>query len=195
MTNPYNQPGSGDPYGQQVPGWGQQNAAPPQPPKPKWTPFKTGLFGCLGLVVAGLSLFAGCAALGGLGAAVNDAGGSGDSTVATETTAPEVAEETTAPPELTADDIKLRVKTLDKQCFGSAGCNVTYRVEVVTVFVEVPADASYEVSYKVSGPESGPELGTFMITGDEYEVPPENYSGTSSSGVKLKAKVTEVVAQ
>lgn len=72
--NPYGQPG-GDPYGPRPdynpggpaygPGPQQFAATQPQAPQKSSGPFKTMFLGCLGVIVAGLVLFGGCAVLGG----------------------------------------------------------------------------------------------------------------------------------
>jgi hypothetical protein len=49
-----------------------------------------------------------------------------------------------------AKDFKLSVKTLSKQCFGSAGCNLTYRVDV-SLAKTLDPDVEYEVVYEVRG--------------------------------------------
>lgn len=94
--------------------------------------------------------------------------------------------------EPTAADFKLRVKTLDKECFGSAGCNVTFRVEVTYVPV-LPLDPSktYEVTYEITGGEEE-MISTLEVTGDTASVPEDEFISTSSSKAQLKAKVTEV---
>lgn len=139
-------------------------------------------------VVAGLAL-----GLLGCGIPLEDAKDIGAGTE--EPAAPADAEQTTAPPELTTKDIKLRVKTLSKQCFGGVVCNVEYCVEVAGVSGDVPDDAAYEVSYAVRGPEAGTEQGTLRIQGGEYEVPDSVFTQTPSAGTKLKVKVTEVVPE
>lgn len=91
-------------------------------------------------------------------------------------------------PELTA--FVLSPKITEKQCFGSAGCNVSFRVDVS---LNAPLDerATYEVTYEVTGVEDGPLVGTFEITGEQYTVAEESVS-TARSSSKLKIRATSV---
>jgi hypothetical protein len=95
----------------------------------------------------------------------------------------------------TPKDIKLRVKTLEKQCFGSAGCNVTYTIELSYDGPPLDPDTTYDVTYEVRGPEDGPAVNTLTLTGDEYQTEPEELASTRSSGTKLKARVVEIAEQ
>jgi hypothetical protein len=110
-------------------------------------------------------------------------------TVTTEpTTAAPVA--TFEPPKLA--DFVLAVKTTRKQCFGSAGCNVTYHIDV-TVNKDVgDPDKEYLVTYEVSGVQDGPAINSFTIQGTKYSRDEEETAQTKSSKSKLTAKVTSV---
>lgn len=93
----------------------------------------------------------------------------------------------------TPADFKGTVKILSKQCFGSAGCNVEYRVELEAIRTVHPdPDVTYEVTYQVAGDESGTQVGTTTITGDEYEVPWDESASTRSNATKLTVEVTEI---
>lgn len=87
-------------------------------------------------------------------------------------------------------DFQLTIKTLDKQCFGSAGCNVTYRVLAGWTKVLDPA-RTYEVTYQVRGLEDT-AIGTMEVTGDEYRAPDEEIGSTTNSSKKLTAVVLQV---
>ncbi|MBB5075814.1 hypothetical protein [Nonomuraea endophytica] len=89
------------------------------------------------------------------------------------------------------EDFSLRVKTLKKECFGSAGCNVTYSIRVTLLNEIESEDTEYEVTYKVTGGED-PVINTFTIQGTEVSYEEEEFVGTSSSSSKLKAEVIEV---
>jgi hypothetical protein len=101
------------------------------------------------------------------------------------------AEPTTAGPALSASDIRLTPKVTDKQCFGSAGCNVTIKVDMAYGGADLSADDTWEVTYEVKGGEDGPIIGTFEITGDQYTVNEESLS-TRSRSTKVTIKVTDV---
>jgi hypothetical protein len=118
------------------------------------------------------------------------------------TASPEPSEEVTeesqpAPEEFnpSTSDFKVKIKVVKKQCFGSAGCNVTYRIDPEYVGDDpLPTSGSTEVTYEVSGGEDGPAINTFTVddTGTAHFDETEDAS-TSSQSKKLKAEVTEVV--
>ncbi len=88
----------------------------------------------------------------------------------------------------------LAVKILSKQCFGSAGCNVTFRIEVTEYNgPSLPDDRSFLVTYAVSGVEGGPQVNNFTMTGTQVEYQSEESASTLSAGSILTAKVTEVL--
>jgi hypothetical protein len=91
-------------------------------------------------------------------------------------------------------DFALKVVTLSKQCFGSAGCNVTYRIEVTYNGAPVDAGKEYTVTYAVTGPEGGPQVNNFKLRGDQVEYPSEEYASTPSTRTVLTARVTQVLA-
>ncbi|MEV4198496.1 hypothetical protein [Micromonospora globbae] len=92
----------------------------------------------------------------------------------------------------TKNDFKLKVKVLRKQCFGSAGCNVTYRIDVTyTGDGDLDPSKTYEVTYQVKGAED-PIINTFEVTGDSASVQQEEMASTRRSGDKLTAVVTDV---
>jgi hypothetical protein len=84
------------------------------------------------------------------------------------------------------------VKTLSKQCFGSAGCNITYRIEVGYDGPPLDPSNTYEVVYEVRGGEDGPQVNTLTVEGDQSSVDSEESISTSSAGRKLTAVVTSV---
>ncbi|MEU7781681.1 hypothetical protein [Micromonospora parva] len=110
--------------------------------------------------------------------------------------APSTPPATTAPPAPVYDtptkgDFKLKVKTLRKQCFGSAGCNITYRIDVTYTGDGLDPSSTYEVTYEVKGAED-PIINTFEVTGDSASVQEEETASTKRSADKLAAVVTDV---
>ncbi|SCG76588.1 hypothetical protein [Micromonospora coxensis] len=118
---------------------------------------------------------------------------------ASTTVAPTTAAATTMAPtptlalydEPTKKDFKLAVKVLRKQCFGSAGCNISYRIDVTYTGSGLDPAKTYEVTYEVRGGED-PMINTFEVTGDTASVPQEEHGSTRRSGDKLTAVVTDV---
>jgi len=97
----------------------------------------------------------------------------------------------------TRGDFAVKLKILSKECFGSAGCVISYRPQLVENFVDGSTDPSitYDVSFTVRGGQDGPISDTIYATGDQYEQPMDGTAQTVSSGVKLTAKVTAVEAE
>ncbi|WP_426568120.1 hypothetical protein [Streptomyces canus] len=104
------------------------------------------------------------------------------------------AEETDAEPTyaaLTPADFTMDLRTTERQCFGSAGCNIT--VEPTLSYVGdwngVDPDAVYEITYEIRGDESGPVIETAELS-DETTL---NYTPTSISTASSKTKVTVTI--
>jgi hypothetical protein len=85
------------------------------------------------------------------------------------------------------------VNVKQKQCFGTAGCNLTYTVSLSADEIGKHLDGDYDIKYKVVGDESGPIIDTIEAhPHGRYDVPFENFAGTSSSFTKLHAVVLSV---
>lgn len=97
----------------------------------------------------------------------------------------------TGGPTLVASAIELTPKVIDKQCFGSAGCNVSIKVQMSYGGPDLSPDDTFAVTYQVTGDESGPIIGTFEVTGSQYTEQEESLS-TRSSKTKISIKVTGV---
>ena len=187
MTNP---PALPEPSPQPAPPLG-----PPMPPVKKksklpWT------IGAVALVV--LLCFGGCAAvLAAAGDAADEDKKVAQSAAPTPRSSAAAAPATTAAapsyPTPKPSDFKLKVKMLDKQCFGSAGCNVQFRVSDLTYSGSgLDPDATYELSYKFKGLED-PMIGTFELEGDgSYRIAEREFGSTRRSSDKVTAVVTEV---
>lgn len=91
-------------------------------------------------------------------------------------------------------DFTITVKVLSKQCFGDAGCDLTYRAELAMNLPAGSLDPSvtYDVTYEVDGGDSGPQIDTLQVTGDQYTQPGTQAISTGSQGQQLTAKVTDV---
>ncbi|WP_173061762.1 hypothetical protein [Phytohabitans houttuyneae] len=96
--------------------------------------------------------------------------------------------------EPTKSDFKLSIKVLKKECFGSAGCNIVFRIQVAaSASFDKTLDPSktYEVTYEVLGGED-PLQNTFELTGDQSYVEEEEIISTATSNAKLTAVVLDV---
>jgi len=89
-------------------------------------------------------------------------------------------------------DFKLDIKILSRECFGSAGCNVAFRVTLAKMgnYVLDP-DREYEITYEVRGGDEV-KVNTMTITGDQYSDDDEQLIGTKSSKSKLTAVIMSV---
>lgn len=163
-------------------GWPPPPAQPPAPKKksPAW------LVALVIGLVALLCLVGIVAAVGGVDTDTSNGGATVDTPGGEPTTAGADY------PDPDPEDFSLKVKVLKKQCFGSAGCNVTYRVEVGYDGPELDPDVTYELTYEVRGVEDGPAVNTLELTGDAYETDKEEHASTSSTSTKLKAVVTDI---
>jgi hypothetical protein len=95
-----------------------------------------------------------------------------------------------APPRTT--DFKLTVKTTKKDCFGTAGCNLIYHIDVAVKAAGDPG-TEYRVTYEVKGVEDGPKINTFLYQDGKYVRDDEEIASTKTSSAKLTAVVTEVI--
>jgi hypothetical protein len=88
-------------------------------------------------------------------------------------------------------NFKVGVKILKKQCFGEAGCNVTYKIKPEWAGPGEYPGGDAVVTYEVSGLEDE-AISTFTVDDSGTAQFEEEYGSTTTSTVKLKAKVTEV---
>lgn len=170
---------------------------PPEPPKKKHTVRNV----IIGITVGIFLVIGGCTALvGGALSQVDEPTGfktvdTGPAPEPITTPTNHYTPTVTVPPARTvpvAKDFKLTVKTLSKKCFGSAGCNVTFRVLVAYSGPTLDPSTSYEVTYEVRGGEDGASVNTLTVEGDQSTVQDEEFVSTPSSKTKLTAVVTSV---
>jgi hypothetical protein len=113
-------------------------------------------------------------------------------------TLPPTTQPTATPPttaavaaSLSTDALTLTPKVVKKQCFGSAGCNVSIKIEVGYDGPPLSEDDTWEVTYEVTGDESGPIIQSFELVGERYDQDEISMS-TKSSKTKISAEVTDV---
>lgn len=97
----------------------------------------------------------------------------------------------------TTADFTITLKILSKQCFGDAGCVLTYRPTLAENLTAGSLDPSvtYDLTYVVHGSTDGQQLDTMTITGDQYDQPSEQEASTASPGAKLTVTISEVTAE
>lgn len=89
------------------------------------------------------------------------------------------------------EDFTIEVIVLSESCFGSAGCNVTYEIEVGWL-LHLDPSMTYQLTYEVTGSEYGTSTDTVEITGEEYVPPFEAMTSTPNAGVDLIATPVRV---
>jgi hypothetical protein len=172
------------------PTWGTP-PPPPQPDAPKSRPFKAGFLGCFGVLAAAVVVIVVIAMLAADGTTTDP----DSKTITPARTSKPAATKAAPAAQPKPADFELTVKTLSKKCFDTAGCNVTYRIEVAYGGPALDPATTYEVTYEVRGPEDGPQINTMTVTGDQSSVQQQEYASTKSSATKLKAVVTDVAEQ
>ncbi|ANP55633.1 hypothetical protein J2Z21_005737 [Streptomyces griseochromogenes] len=99
--------------------------------------------------------------------------------------------------EVTADSFTIELRTTKRQCFGTAGCNVTVEPDFTYLGDSegIDPDAVYEITYEIHGDESGPVIETAELS-DRTSL---NYTpsviSTASAGTNVSAEITDVTAQ
>jgi hypothetical protein len=145
-------------------------------------------------VGATVALLTGCAPANPKEIATSPAAAPANTAPAVETPAedPTTPEPVSASP-LAKSDLALTMKVTRKACFGSAGCNISYKVKVAWHNPEHELDGDYDVTYQVVGGEDGPKLDTLTVYADgQYDQPWQDSVSTRSSSSKLSIKVVSV---
>ncbi|MFJ2515600.1 hypothetical protein ACIPEL_36285 [Streptomyces griseoviridis] len=99
--------------------------------------------------------------------------------------------------DLDTDSFTIDLKTKSRQCFGSAGCNITVEPDLsLTVDTDsIDPDAVYEITYEIRGDESGPVIETAELSDQTSLNYRPSMISTASAGVKVSAKITDVSVQ
>lgn len=107
-------------------------------------------------------------------------------------TSPAAPPDEEEPREPTDLDFEARLKVVKKQCFGSAGCNVSFKVNLVYVGFGEVSDLpdNIDITFVVKGGEE-PYVSTIEMEDGQYS-PDEATIGTRSSKSKLTVKITDV---
>lgn len=92
-------------------------------------------------------------------------------------------------------NLKLGVQVRSKECFGSAGCNVSVQIEPSYVGTQDVSEGSWDITYEIRGGEDGPIVETMTLDGGSFSFPEEQLLSTRSSGTKLRAVVIRVQAR
>src|SRR5690625_4226179 len=69
----------------------------------------------------------------------------------------------------TPENFELTIVETERLCYGSAGCNVSYRVELGYGGPPLDPSTTYELTYEVLGAEDK-KISTMEVTGDQHTV-------------------------
>lgn len=90
-------------------------------------------------------------------------------------------------------DFTLTLTELKRACFGSAGCNVTFTVQLTKENASVyDATKHYKLTYTVEGSED--TYSNYMtIHGDQYSHNDEEFVSVKNKSTKLVPKITQIL--
>ena len=89
-------------------------------------------------------------------------------------------------------DFEIKIKITEKQCFGTAGCNITFRIEPGYGGPTLSESDEWLVTYTVSGGTDGPLINSFTLRGREIQYDGDEIIQVASAKTVVTAKVTEV---
>ncbi|MBY8845588.1 hypothetical protein [Streptomyces sp. SP2-10] len=99
--------------------------------------------------------------------------------------------------EITANNFSITLRTTKRQCFGSAGCNMT--VEPTLSYLgdstSIDPDAVYEITYEIHGDESGPVIETAELSDQTSLNYRPSLLSTASASTKVSVEITDVTTQ
>lgn len=111
---------------------------------------------------------------------------------AVESPAAPATESAETPPK--PSDFTITVKILSKHCYGSAGCNVTFRIDVT--YGGPALTQKYRVTYNLHGAEDPfSDSFTFDYAAKQITTESETMVSTKSSKAVLTATVADVLAE
>jgi hypothetical protein len=98
--------------------------------------------------------------------------------------------------DLTSADFTMKLRTTSRQCFGSAGCNLTVEPDLTYVGSgDIDPDAVYSITYEIRGDESGPVIATAELSNEASLNYRPSVISTASSGMKVSVEITDVTTQ
>lgn len=92
-----------------------------------------------------------------------------------------------------AKDFEVRTSVKEQKCFGSAGCNVTLKIEPVYVGSQIPDEnTTWEITYEIRGIEDSPQIDTFTLEDGTFSFQGEQRVSTTTKNAKISTKITSV---
>ncbi|MEV6115965.1 hypothetical protein AB0L59_26540 [Streptomyces sp. NPDC052109] len=99
--------------------------------------------------------------------------------------------------DIDAYSFTIKLHTTKRQCFGSAGCNMT--VEPSLTYLgdtqDIDPNAVYEITYEIHGDESGPVIETAELSDRTTLNYTPSMISTASASTKVSVEITDVAAQ
>lgn len=92
----------------------------------------------------------------------------------------------------TPDEFRVDVIVTKQDCFGSAGCNVTYEIKPTYTGSESLKNSSLRVIYQINGGKQ-PQVGNFTVANGTPHYDRGNSIETDSDDAVLTANVTQVI--
>jgi hypothetical protein len=84
------------------------------------------------------------------------------------------------------NDIKIHVTIISKNCFGSAGCNVSYEIDPQYVGTAPLPKSEFRVIYQITGGDS-PQTDSLTVTGGTLHYTKEGHISTHTEDVNITA--------
>ncbi|MFC8359607.1 hypothetical protein ACFUIY_06975 [Streptomyces griseorubiginosus] len=97
-------------------------------------------------------------------------------------------------PQVDAGSFSIDLRTTQRQCFGSAGCNVTVEPELTYLgsSSDLDPDAVYEITYEIHGDESGPVIQTAELSDQTSLSYRPSLISTATASMELSVEITDV---
>lgn len=93
----------------------------------------------------------------------------------------------------TATDFTLTLTELKRVCFGSAGCNVTFKITLTQQnAAEYDPRKTYKLTYTIEGAEDT-YSNYLSITGKQYSSNEEEFVSVKSKNTKLIPTITQII--
>ena len=99
--------------------------------------------------------------------------------------------------ERAARSFTITLRTTERQCFGSAGSNMTVepRLSYLGLTEDIDPDAIYEITYEIRGSESGPVIETAELSDRSSLNFTPTVLSTASASSKVSVEITDVTVQ
>lgn len=93
----------------------------------------------------------------------------------------------------TPDDFTLTLTELSRKCFGSAGCNVTFTVQLTAKnTTQYDPKKTYKVTYSITGADDA-YTNYLTINGTKYSHNDEEFVGVKNKDTKLVSTITQII--